>query len=202
MIRADREHVLGARAVGREGDVVAHVVATEVFAAGTDLAEHFLAIDLGRQLPFAELRIDAQFVELAALLGRMDGRHAERTRNARAGAGRARIPHVLVLMTLQIQTQADIVGQAMAILGQQGVGLVASPVLAPVGAAVVIHVAPGHTQHQRVIGVRTLHQQRTGHALVDTAEAHAGTAAHALLRGKGGLGREQVDDPAHGSAAM
>ena len=202
MAAAERKHVLGTRAVGDEADVVAHIVAAQVRCVGADLAEHFLSIDFSRQLALADRGVDPHLIELAALLGRMDGRHPERARNAGAAARRARVPHVFIGVALQVQAQADVLVEALAVLGQQGVRLVAGARLASIRAAIVIHIAPGHAQHQGVIGVRALHQQRARHTFIHAGEARADATAKLVCGGEARLGRDQIDHAADGAAAV
>lgn len=202
VVGAEREQVLRLRAIGDEADVVTHIVALLGRRERADLAEHFLTVELGRQRALAQLRVHAKLVELAALLGRMDGRGAERLGDSGAGARRSRIPHILVLMPLQVHPQGQVLAQLVLVLCQQRVGLVTGAILAAVRAAVVVHVTPGHAQHQRAVRARARQQRGTGDALVHAGEARADAPAHRLFGAEADIGRDQVDHPAHRAAAV
>ena len=105
-------------------------------------------------------------------------------------------------MALQVQAQADTVGDAVAVLRQQRVGLVAGARLTPIGTAIVIDVTAGDAEHERIVGTGMLQQQRAGNALVDAAEADTRSAAGARLVAELGLGRDQVDHTAHRATAV
>ena len=204
---AERELVAGAQAMGHEADVVADVVAREVGREGADLPEDFLAPDVGRQLAGAEPGIEAEFGELAALLGRMHRDPAERGRQAGAaglapGAGRARIPDVVVGVALQVHAQAHVVGQPVAVLGQQRVRAVAGERLAA-ERAVVVAGAPGRgADHQRVAGAAVAQQQRTRQATLGAAHAQREAAAALRIFAEPRLRRDQVHHAAQCAGAV
>ena len=202
VIIADRKQVLRLRAIGDESDVVAHVVALLGRREGANLTEDLLAIDLSRQRALAQARIHAELIQLSALLGGVDGRGAERCGNSGTAARRPRVPHILVLVPLQVHPQAQILVQLVLVLRQQRVGLVAAAILAAVGAAVVIDVAPGHAQHQRAVRARARQQRGAGDALVHAGEARAKAAAELLVGRETDVRRDQVHHPAHRAAAV
>src|SRR5690606_25322727 len=85
---------------------------------------------------------------------------------------------------------------------KQRVGLVSRPVLAAIRATVVVHVASGHAKHQRTVLARARQQRSAGDALVDAGKARADATAELLLGAEADVGRDQVDHPAHRTAAV
>ena len=105
-------------------------------------------------------------------------------------------------MALDVQVYADILGQPLLVLEQQGIGAVAGVLFGTVGAPVIVDLAPGNAQHQGMIGAGVAQQRSAGKALVDAAGAGGEATAAFVLLGEARLWRDQVDHPAHGAAAV